>query len=143
MANYGEDVPILRDIDAFKNGYFNCSRVKKMAHEWRYDLGEDTRLSILQIQKEFCVGWESSNPERKIECYETAKGLTLHVQHNLNTMNDFNVISNEDKARFDILSDNVKRQLQGIINSVRHKNGKRQNVRDKSLDKSTDGELIN
>lgn len=126
MSSYSKEADIEKAVAVFTEEYFKASRVRKMAREWRYDLGESTRIAILDMDKCICKGWESSVPERKQEYYEEAAGLLLHIQHNLNRMNDLCVLDNVTKAKLDILSLNIKKQLLGMTNSMRRKLAKRQ-----------------
>ena len=140
MSSYSKEADIEKAVAVFTEEYFNCTRVRKMAREWRYDLGESTRIAILDMDKCICKGWESSVPERKQEYYEEAAGLLLHIQHNLNRMNDLCVLDNVTKAKLDILSLNIKKQLLGMTNSMRRKLAKRQSGGEHD---STDSELDN
>lgn len=142
MSDYSKEAPVQRALDCFKQKYFDCSRVRKMAREWRYDLGEETRIAIMRSQEWVCIGWDSSDPEYKLRCYEKASGLILYVQHNLNTMNDVGALDNRLKAEFDLMTYNIRQQLLGMVNSQRSKVklAKRRSIRDVE---STDGELEN
>ena len=126
MSSYSKEADIERAVAVFTDMYFNCSRVKMMAREWRYDIGESTRVAVLDMDKSICKGWESSCADRKLFYYEEAAGLLLFVQHNLNRMNDLVILDNETKAKLDILTLNIRKQLLGLINSMRHKLAKGQ-----------------
>jgi len=109
---------IERDIAALKKLYFAEPRIKKMDALYRYDLGEHTRTVLLQMSLVFDIGWKSTNPAKKQDCYETASGYLYNFQHNIDQMNDVNIITNDKKALFDILIEKLDRQLAVLSNSI-------------------------
>lgn len=110
-------VPIERDIALLKREYFECSRIKRMDREWRYDLGEHTRLVLLRMSLCFDIGWKSSDKGYKHRCFEEALGCLFNFQHCLDQLNDLNVIDNDEKAALDILTDKIDKQLTVLSSS--------------------------
>lgn len=140
MVEYSKEAEIEKDIEVFTKTYFENNEIEKMPRRYKYELGVSTKEAILEMDKSFCKGWRSSIPESKLHYYEDASGLIMFIQHNLNRMNDLNVIDNRTKAIFDLLTHKIDKQLLSLTNSMRKKTRKRQSVGD---DESTGGELNN
>ena len=113
-----EQAPIERDISLLKNTYFELSRVKRMAREWRYDLGEHARVTLLQMSLCFDIGWKTTDKAYKKRCFETASGYLFNFQHSLNQLNDVQVIDNDQKAVLDLLTDKIDEQLASLSSSI-------------------------
>jgi hypothetical protein len=140
MVEYSKEADIEKDIELFSKQYFENNEIEKMPRRYKYELGTATKEAILEMDKSFCKGWKSSILENKLRYYEDASGLIMFIQHNLNRMNDLNIIDNMTKGMFDLLTKKIDKQLLSLTNSVRKKSRKRQNVGD---DESTGSELNN
>jgi len=108
---------IEKDIALLKKYYFECSRVKNMWREYRYDLGEHTRKVLLSMSLSFDIGWASSDKWYKRRCFEDALGFLHNFQHSINELNDYNVIDNDTKAVLDMLTDKIDNQLTSLSSS--------------------------
>lgn len=142
MAEYSKEAEIIKAIEIFSTEYFKNNDVKNIPHEHKYTLGEFVKNAILEMDKVFCTGWKSTAPEDELRYYERASGLLMFIQHKLNMMNDMCIITNKNKAVFDILTRKIDKQLLGMANSMRSKIklAKRRSVRDAE---SAGGELDN
>ena len=109
---------IERDIALFKKEYFDNVRIRKIAKEWKYDIGEHNRLALLQMSLFFDTGWKSTDGNSKKHYFELANGYLFNVQHNLNLMNDLNIIDNVTKAKFDMRVHAIEKQLTSLLSSL-------------------------
>jgi len=144
MREYCKEADIKKDIEIFTNEYFKSECIRKLPKHYKYVMGEQVRNAILEMDKSFCKAWKSSIPVRKLIYFEDANGLVMFVQNKLNCMNDIGILDNKTKAKFDILTERIDKQLLNMTNSLRrkHKLAESRSIVD-GLIESDDRELKN
>jgi len=56
--------------------------------------------------------------QTKVNYYNMAQGILVNIQDDFNMLNDLDVIDNETKAKMDIATVEIQRQLSGLISSL-------------------------
>lgn len=89
------------------------------AQRYKYLIGGESTRYAVELLKQISLGLEFRAVSKKINAFDRAKDALISLKVELVVANELDILSVENKARIDIIVDEVEGQLRAVANSVK------------------------